>query len=342
MNLLNPNPKPNESEDERKKKFLIVCGIIMALMIGLRYKGVGSGDTQFYYNNWELMSEVPFSLLSTQLTSVDLEYGYQICVWLLSHIFPWGQWLLIFTGIFFSFAVCRFTFRNSKNPILSLVLFNCLGLFNFMVQGLRQSIAMSICLFAYEYCKNKKFWRFAILIIIACLFHSSAVIFAIVYILNFLKLDIKRLGLFALMIIIGFNLLPTIFKFMNYVMNDNYDMTSAAESGGVVAILIYVVIILFGLLFKDNSDKRYSLFIYCTMVATISMVFRNSLNVIAERISYYFAFGAMIVLSNGVSSIKDSQLRAIFSIIATGLCFGVAIHKASYSVLIPYTFFWQV
>ena len=77
----------------------------------------------------------------------------------LSHSFSGGQWLLIFSGVVFSLSVCLFTYRNSKNPVISLMVFNCLGLFNFMVQGLRQAIAMSICLFAYEQCKKKAFYQ---------------------------------------------------------------------------------------------------------------------------------------------------------------------------------------
>jgi hypothetical protein len=178
MNII--NTKSINYDDRRKKNYIIICGIIMALMIGLRYKGVGSGDTAFYYSNWKMMSRVSWSDLPGILQRVDLEYGYQIIVWFLSHLFSGGQWLLIFSGVFFSLSVCLFTYRNSKNPVISLMVFNCLGLFNFMVQGLRQAIAMSICLFAYEQCKKKHFIKFILLVAIACLFHASALVFILV------------------------------------------------------------------------------------------------------------------------------------------------------------------
>lgn len=339
MNII--NTKPINYDNRRKKSYIIICGIIMALMIGLRYKGVGSGDTAFYYNNWEMMSRVSWSDLPRILQSVDMEYGYQISVWFLSHLLSCGQWLLLLSGAFFSLSVGLFTYRNSKNPVISLIFFNCLGLFNFMVQGLRQAIAMSICLFAYEQCKKKHFFKFALLVTIACLFHASAIVFILVYFLRNFKLSTIQFGIFVILTFIGMQLLPYAFNLLNVAMNENYDLNSASESGGVVAILIFAVILLFGLLFKDRSDEHYSLFVYSAIVAVIAMLLRNSVNGVAERISHYFAFGQMIVLSNSIASVKVQNIKLFINIAAVLLCLGVAFHKASYSILIPYTFFWQ-
>ena len=335
------NTKSINCDDRRKKNYIIICGIIMALMIGLRYKGVGSGDTAFYYNNWEMMSRTSWNDLPRVLQSVDLEYGYQIIVWFLSHLFSDGQWLLIFSGIFFSLSVCLFIYRNSKNPVMSLIVFNCLGLFNFMVQGLRQAIAMSICLFAYEQCKKNHFFKFALLVAIASLFHASAIVFILVYFLSKFKLNFIQMGILAILTFIGVQLLPYVFNLLNVVMNENYDLNSASESGGIIATLIYVVIILFGLLFKDISDEHYALFVYSAIIAAVAMILRNFVNGIAERISLYFAFGQMIVLSNSIASVKESKIKTLINMAAVLLCFGVAVYKASYSILIPYTFFWQ-
>lgn len=326
--------------EKKKRRYLIICGVIMALMIGLRYKGVGSGDTGFYYRNWESMAGLPLSALPKQLMTVDLEYGYQICVFILSHILPWGQWALIISGAFFSVSVCFFICRNCKNPVLALMVFNCLGLFNFMVQGLRQAIAMCICLWAIEQCKNKKPIRFLLLIVLAASFHASAIVAVIFYVLANFKLNFKSLLIFAAAVTIGLLLLPTLFDILNYFLDDDYGMTSASESGGVVAILIYITILLFGILYRD-PDREYPMYVYALIIGAVVMLLRNSVSGIAERVSYYFAFGQMVVLSNSIYSMKDQKTKILINMIAAMLCFGVAIYKASYSILIPYTFFWQ-
>ena len=71
MNII--NTKSINYDDRKKKNYIIICGIIMALMIGLRYKGVGSGDTAFYYSNWKMMSRVSWSDLPGILQRVEAE-----------------------------------------------------------------------------------------------------------------------------------------------------------------------------------------------------------------------------------------------------------------------------
>ena len=103
--------------ESAKRIYLVICGIIMALMVGLRYYGVGSGDSRFYYYNWEDMATVPLSELWDTIQTTDIEIGYQFAVWVVSHILPNGQWLFVLTGIFFAVSVCTFAFRNCKNVV---------------------------------------------------------------------------------------------------------------------------------------------------------------------------------------------------------------------------------
>ena len=52
-----------------------------------------------------------------------------------------------------------------------------IGLFAFTLAGLRQALAMSICLFAYEAARKKKLIPFLLLIALAYPFHKSALLF---------------------------------------------------------------------------------------------------------------------------------------------------------------------
>ena len=329
------------SDERWKKAFLITCGIIMFLMIGLRSPDVGSGDTRFYYENWENMSVVSFIELQSILESIDMEQGYMLSVWALSHVFPEPQMLLVITAAFFAFSVCRFVSTNSENPLLSIVIFNCLGLFNFMVQGQRQAIAMCICLFAVEQCKSKHFIRFFLLVVLACLFHASAIVFIVVWFLSLLKLDFNGLLIFGLSISISLFLLPNIFEIMNRFIEDDYTIGTEAEQGGFVAILIYIVIIAFAFLYKKGEKSNYSLFLYMTIIGLLAFILRNTVSAIAERVSLYFAFGQMIILPNSIDSIYDENTRIFYKIVVVVLCLGVSLYKATYAPVIPYYFYWM-
>ena len=328
-------------DDRTKNIYLIVCGIIIALMIGMRNQHNGSSDTATYCSLYEKMSSIKPGELSSFIRNTDMEIGYLITTWLFSKIFVGGQWLLVFSGAFFSVSICHFVKNNCKNVVLALAVFNCLGLFNFMVQGLRQAIAMCICLWAFELCKKRKLIGFLLVVILAAFFHASAIVFGMVYILGCMRLDMRSLIWMGMGTCIVLALLPQLFSLMNFVMNDDYNTTSGSDVGGWVAILIYVCIFAFGLIFRDSDDKNYPTYMFMLVAGGLCMVFRQSVNGILERIGFYFSFSQMAVISNAVYGMKDKQIRAMVSMVVVVLCLGVALHKASYSTLVPYRFFWN-
>ncbi len=324
-----------------KKGYLIVCGSIMVLMIGLRHQYLGSSDTSFYYNTWERLSGLPSSEIWNYIMSVDLEPGYLLTTWLLSKLSSWGQWALITSGIVYAWSVCAFVYKNARFAPMALVVFNCLGLFTFMVQGLRQAIAMSICLWALEQCKQKNLLKFILLVSLACSFHASAIVFCVVYVIARLKINVKSVAIFSFLAAVGMALMSYIFALLNYMMNEDYAMGSGTETGGTVAIMISGVIVLFGLLSQDKKSPHYAMFIYMTIIAAFAMVMRNMSLTIAERIGHYFSFGQMVVLSNSIYVMRSRDMRLLAYSAAMLLCLGVAKHKTSYSALMPYQFYWE-
>ena len=70
----------------------------------------------------------------------------------------------------------------------------------FNISGLRQGIALSICLFSSYYAYKNRYFSFILLVLFATLFHKSAIVFLIVYpLLNFkFKLNLKQLSFITL------------------------------------------------------------------------------------------------------------------------------------------------
>ena len=104
--------QPVNSSDKMKRNYLFVAGFCLLLMVALRHYNVGSGDAEWYYNNWRYMaSGVSLSELGNILAYYDMEKGYLVCTWLLAQVFKAPQHIFVFYGLLLSIAVCRFLYK---------------------------------------------------------------------------------------------------------------------------------------------------------------------------------------------------------------------------------------
>lgn len=332
---------PIDKSDKTKKTYLIACGIILFLMIALRHKGLGSGDSTAYYDNWVKLSGISFSALQDFMKLSNMESGYLFSVWCLSRIFPSAQYVFVLTGLLFSVSICRIIYRYSEDSMLSVEMCICLGLYMFMIQGLRQAIAMSICFLAVDFCKNRKLFRFLALILLAYMFHRSSIVFLPMYFLYGFKFDFKtKIGIvvFAGVILL---LSPVIVMYGNQLMDREY--FNAVDSGALVAMLIYIIIVSTAFIFlnEKNTDEDKTFFIFMTVLGMSFYTMRYIGTQAMERISFYFLIGQAIVLPTVVGKF-DSTSRAIINYVVCVLSIALFIYRLNSSYGLEYMFFWEI
>ena len=329
-------------DDRAKRTFLLCCGACLFIMIAFRSQYVGTEDSQRYYLNWISMSKVPYSHLDMYLVNSEMESGYLFAVWLLSHIVPNPQMLFVFSGALFTISVCRFIYKNSDDVCVSFVMFICLGLYTFMVQGLRQAIAMSICLFAFEYCKEKKPIKFILLVLLAVLFHKTAIVFILIYFIHLLKMhwdSYAFIGVCSAVVLATSKYIVSISK----ILFNEEGYTDAVSTGGFIATAIYVIILAVALIFANKKQKKdvdFIFFFYIAYMGLFVYILRYVELVILERISYYFLFSQIILLPKVIGNF-GKKAQNIIKTVALTLCILLFMYRLSSSDLIPYLFFWQ-
>ena len=200
---------------------------------------------------------------------------------------------------------------------------------------------MCICLYAIEFCKKNRTMAFFMTVALACTFHASAIVFLSLYFISKLELNVKNILAFSICAMLGIRLLPQIFGVINTIINDDYALATGSDEGGWIATLIAVAIALFGVVFRDRQNKHFDMFVYMVLVGAICMLLRQSVSAIAERVSFYFAFAQCVVASNSLRTISNKRVGLLAGMAISILCFFVAVHKASYSSLVPYRFFFQ-
>ena len=333
-------PKLN-TDNKVKKRYLIVCGAILVLFIGLRSKYLGSPDSLNYYGHMQR------ALLST---SWDLYYnpsgvetGFQLFVYILSKFFNSAQMLFVVTAAIYISSNFYCIYKNSDNIVLSIVMYITLGLMQFQMQGMRQAIAMSICLFSFELAKKKKFIPFVLLVVLATFFHRTAIVFVLTYIVTFLPYNLWILAAISICSVLAFAFSDVIVGIANTLFDAEY--TQIIDSGGLVATAIYVIIIVLAMIFHrqalhKKSDKTQTVIFYVTIIAFISYMMRYFGVGIAERISFYFMFGQVLLLPNTISNISPDYKKAT-TIGVYVMCLLLFIYRLNGSDLIPYRFFWN-
>lgn len=329
--------KDLDCDNCKKRNYLFFVGIFLFLFLALRNKIIGSTDTINYYNM--MHSAIVSDTWGEYFRDDFVETGFQFFTFCLSRIFKDPQWIIVISSFIYVVSICYFIYYNSDDAPVSMVMYVTLGLMTFEMQGMRQAIAMSICLFAYEFAKHKKFVKFLLLVLLAMQFHQTAVVFVIIYFLINLKYNIPNLLLIFTGGILAVILADKIVSIANDVFDKNY--TSIVDSGGFIATFIYIIVIITAFLFnkKLHDNHNEAKLLYVAILGAVCYILRYFGAQAAERISFYFMFSQNALLPSNIRQFeaKDAYLIRIIVIF---LSIALFVYRLYDSNLIPYSFYW--
>lgn len=210
-----------------------------------------------------------------------------------------------FPALLSSLAVVKLCKNYSVNPAFSLLMFFSVGTYLMYMAALKQCIAVFILLSALPYAVEKKYARFYVLVFLAVLFHTHALLFAIVPLLMgkpWGKVTWIFLGV-ALFAMATYNV--TLGAFMRYAQSigalvDESELFDG-HSINVLRVLVYWIPVLFALFFRrrlfTDSTRTEDLFVNMSIasafILTIGLV--QAANLFA-RMAGYFEIATIIAL----------------------------------------------
>ncbi|MBQ8371400.1 MAG: EpsG family protein [Clostridia bacterium] len=333
--------KLKEKDKTRIKYGLVVAAILpMMLMFILRHMSVGADTVGYVYFFEEEIRDISLSKIFSA-SDIRFEVGFQIYVKIISlltdsyTVFFLINGLLIF-GILFHFAK-----KNTENPFVFFFLFITLGTYNFMETGLRQSLAMVICLLAVDFLKKNKpssVLVFVLLVVLAYFFHKSAIIFLLMCPLSLIKKFDWMFAIdavLALVLTFGFAFFQDMF---NELLGYDYEIEETGNGGIFLALIIFIFA--YSCLVMYNNRKkvdRQSLIVQLSLITIIFWLLRL-ISRTAERISYYYISGLYVYFAQAshYDKSKDTVWIKWLLILA---CFALFIYR---NVGVTYHFFWQV
>lgn len=246
--------------------------VIIILVVICRYD-IGY-DYHTYYKlieeqNRELI-EFLFSPLSAFLADIAIYFNTPHLIFIL-----FGLPTFIFTFLCLD--------RYTRNYSLSVFIFICLFLFSFL-SIIRQALAISICFYAYRYIVDRKLLKYIVLVVLASLFHSSALVALCLYWLPGFK--IKTLIVLSVLFLIAKTLL------LNFLLSFELYTAYLSEDGmvpkgGIFIQYFYMLLLLFCYLIRNNKkqDANDDLFKIVFVGTVLVLIFGPHLG---DRIAQYF------------------------------------------------------
>lgn len=161
--------------------------VYLVLLIGLRYKvGIDTQNYMYAYKDipdiflvWEHFGDSVYQPFYLLLCSIAKTISLNFYVFQLLH------------ALILNFCIFKFISKNTEYKFLALFVCFYMYFLYFNTEILKESLAVCIFMFSYENIQKKRWVRYYIGVLIACMFHISAVILIFYPLTNFLKLNWK-------------------------------------------------------------------------------------------------------------------------------------------------------
>lgn len=302
------NIKISNYRIETRKLSFTICFLYILTIGIMRSESLGV-DVDIYRNYF--LNIYPNADIRFFLNNSNYDIAYVI----------FNKIVKLFTGNFRIFEIIIYCinfgifsliiFKESKCTALSFLIYTGLDFIGFNMSILRQSIACVLCFLAYHCLDNNKKINYFILVLLATLFHKTAILFLITYLLSYNRKEVisfKSKIILILLSFIGFNLiLPNVYSLYRI---DYSDITVTGQ--GLNLLIFYIIsMLIVGIILKINKSedevKKYESScgaIYIQMGALSFSLF--------TRITRYFAILFTLSIPN---IIYKSKYRKAFILI---------------------------
>lgn len=228
-------------------------------------------------------------------------------------------------------------YKESRYPALSFLIYIGLEFIGFNMCILRQSVACALCFAAYYYLERNKKLKYIGLVVIAILFHKTAVFFLLTYLLSWKRNEVKSykysFGL-ILLFFVGFNLvLPLLYGIYN---NDYSNMVVSGQ--GYKLLLFYIVtVLIISLIIKNNSSSKEIMQYKCSSGAMYIQTGALSF-ALFTRITKYFAILFTLSIPNIVYRSKYKKIYIMVYSIMFSILYIYGLYSNEMEV-VPYKLF---
>ncbi|MGI6725846.1 MAG: EpsG family protein [Christensenellales bacterium] len=346
--LLSPHHIYAVSPQARTRRTVLIFFAIYIFLLLLRDSGVGV-DLVIYLPRFRLIGNTSWPFLF--LGHSNSEPAYIILNKVISIFYQNDQFFLAVVSLIITLPVAYLYAKESEGAILTISIFLVFPLFEMFFSGLRQSIAIALAVPAYYFVKNKRPVYFVLTVILAYLFHNSALIMLMLYPVYHVRVTRLRLIIVVPIIILIYIFNSTIFDFLlGFLGGHRFEKYRTMSSTGAYTMLILLALFAaFSFFIVDDKKlcaetvglRNILLFSTCLQIFA-------PLHPLAMRMNYYFLLFPPILIPMVINrSRRKYHQIAIIAKVVISLFFIFYFFFHGYNgddvlQVYPYKAFWEV
>lgn len=331
----------------KNKSFIIFSSLGLIIDSGLRHLSIGP-DTYQYYLMFEEAKSYTISDLFKSTFGIGIysnvkDVGYWLFVRLFQQIFSSFRMFLIFIAVFFFTALGRFIYKNTddlRSILLSYLFYIGMFWYFFSTTGCRQTISVSLLMFAFPYLVEGKYIKYVAVILVSTLFHASA----ICAMLGVLVMFVHSKRFFSILVI---TLIPIIFvaryklfAFLIESLNvqDVYGvyLETKETASSIVVTMFYFIILVLCIAYRDRLTTSKSMDC-CMKLYFLGMCLLPTMYIAATamRVTFYFTYTMYLIIPSIIKHLNVPN-KYVMSVLLMMILSFFSIRQTW-----EYKFFWE-
>lgn len=338
-----------------RTRFIRLVTFFLILIATIRAPYIGA-DTTNYVSALEAYKNYSWGYLFTHnVYPHDYEFGYRMFTKLCSVLGMSYTMFFFILALALYIPLLKFIEKKSPNSLVSVALY--IGVFNYLYSlGInRQAIAVVLCILSTHYIEKKKVTSFVIMVVAtAFLFHSSAIMFLVVYPVSWFiynhkdKMTMIYIAIIALeaVFVIGgryvagiiLRILPTYIGYIGSIY--------ATTSNSYLMIAFFDIILIGCMCITHNkSDTNISINIYisCLLICCLAQAASYSFAIMGRAVWYFSTFMIILIPFIVENIFEEKSKQIVYGVfIAFSIFYFAKILMGADSNLVPFAFFWNV
>lgn len=283
---------------------LVIFSTFRGHILGGIYKGI---DYNSYYT-W-------FNSIENIKISISNDFLFNLLMLIVYKVTGCFEVFIFITSVISICGIYKFALKNSNNYVLLIYYLITFGIYELGLSAIRQFMAISIFFMVFNYIGEKKFFKYCLGIVIASMFHSSAIILIFIYpfVNSKFKVSTKTFAAVAIAIVSTIVVKLGVYEqlLIKYVPNYIYKYAGIGSELNsnytvfIITLFVFCITIVFKCIKKQLFFTNNSKFMYLILLLLFSYL--ATLHPTLGRMIQYFMPAVTLMLPEQLEILKKEN-----------------------------------